>query len=144
MSKMTAGAPACAAVAVLGKADVTPWAFTAANPQAPQLSSKPEAHSSVLWRADDAIDAAVEINDGKEHQVALFMPFGLKSQIVDVIDADNNTVLDTQKFDEKGPGYLRWNVKGSVLIRVSSTQMDENHAIVIGGVLFDSMEAVAK
>ena len=141
----TNNAPACATVTLTGKQDTTPWAFTPENPVAPQFASDEKRRSNRLWNAAELIDVGVDITDGKEHQLALFFPFGCGSLNVDVIDADTKAVLDTHSYADKGKEkYLLWNIRGPVILRVVCTKIDEGHSIWLGGVLLDPAAPTVK
>ena len=134
----TNGAPTCATVTLSGKKDEVPWAFTPESPVAPQFASDEKRRSNRMWNAAELIDVGVDITDGREHQVALFFPFGCGSLTVDVIDADTRSVLDTRSYADKGKEkYLLWNIQGPVILRVVCTKLDEGHSIWMGGVLLD-------
>ncbi|MBI3832159.1 MAG: PQQ-like beta-propeller repeat protein [Planctomycetes bacterium] len=136
--------PKCANVTVNNKVDSVPWANTQANTRNLQLSGNATGRSITWWRAGEQMDVDLEFTDGKEHQVALYLPAG-GAITVEMQDADTKAILDTQTLaDAKKEQYLVWNLKGQVIARVITTIQDEGHAVWVGGVFIDPPAAPAK
>jgi hypothetical protein len=83
---------------------------------------------------------SLDINavDGNTHQIAVYVldwdGFGSRAQTMQVIDANSNTVLDTEKLANFANGtYVIWNITGHVRINVSRTG---GANAVIAGVFF--------
>jgi hypothetical protein len=130
----TAVAPKCAIVTPASKDEATPWAFTADNPRALQLTGEDKGRSTRMWVAPEQWDVGIEFTDGKEHQVAICLPLG-GAITVEIQDADTKAILDSQPPKESNKQrYLVWNLKGQVTMRVISTIQDEGHAVWVGGV----------
>jgi hypothetical protein len=81
----------------------------------------------------------VDITDGNAHQIALYAldwdSFGgVRSEIIQILDADTNVQLDSQSIPNFiGGEYLVWNISGHVKITVSRTA---GVNAVISGVFF--------
>ena len=81
----------------------------------------------------------VNLTDGQTHQVSLYCldydPW-YRTQTVDVLDADSNTVLSTQTLSNMQNGvYLVWKIKGHVKFRLTNTGPQN---AVFSGLFFDA------
>ena len=90
---------------------------------------------------------ALDINavDGNAHQISVYMldwdSNGSRSQNMQVIDANTNAVLDTEKVANFANGtYVIWNITGHVRITVSCTSGANG---VIAGVFFGTNSGAA-
>ena len=90
----------------------------------------------------------INLKDGQEHQVAVYCldwelhPGNVRSQRIEVLDADTSVVLDTRAVNAFSAGrYLVWQLKGHVLIRITHTGIPGSNA-VISGLFFDPGSAV--
>jgi hypothetical protein len=86
----------------------------------------------------------VNITDGVSHRVALYFLDGdtsnLRAQSVEVLDAANGTVIDSQTILHFLSGqYAAWNVTGHVQFRIAS--MNANTA-VLSAIFFDQEKAI--
>ncbi|MBU1086084.1 MAG: immunoglobulin domain-containing protein [Candidatus Omnitrophica bacterium] len=80
----------------------------------------------------------LEVTDGQTHQVAIYCldwETTSRRQKIEILDAANGTVLDTQEITDSFNGgiYLVWNISGSVIIRATRTSGDN---AVISGLFF--------
>ncbi|MBI3832155.1 MAG: PQQ-like beta-propeller repeat protein [Planctomycetes bacterium] len=142
-------APKGAIVAVRGKSDETPWAVNAADPRYLQKVGGAQGRAVKHWVSFDQMFIDIDVTDGKEHQVALYISFcSFEGMQVEVQDADTKAVLDTQEVNraDSTSRYLIWNVKGSVILRLSSKNGPHWHSIFAkaSGVFFDSPTTVTK
>jgi hypothetical protein len=63
-------------------------------------------------------------------------------QKIDILDADNQTILDTQTVSNFSGGiYLRWKMKGNIQVNISNLAGPN---CVISGILFDSAQELTK
>ncbi|HNG34142.1 MAG TPA: hypothetical protein PK012_30965 [Blastocatellia bacterium] len=94
---------------------------------------------------DDTLSFAVNITDGKRHQLSLYFvdwDYRGRVQQVDIVNAGDNTVLDSRTVSNFGGGqYLTWNISGTVIIRL--TKMAGLNA-VCSGLFFDSAATPAR
>ena len=138
-------APKGAIVTVTNKQDSIPWAPNAADTRYLLKSGETKDRTVTSWNAPEQFDIAIEVTDGKEHQVALYCmgwdqrPFAIT---VEVLDADTKAVLDTQTVKDYFKGkYLIWNLKGQVIVRLSNNVQSEGTAALASGVFFDPAPA---
>ncbi len=97
-------------------------------------------------------DFLVDTTDGKMHQVAVrCMAYSARTELqIDVFDANTLKKLDTQNVKDikgrlrEGGKYVVWNVKGSVIIRLTSTIFGEGVFVCVGEVLIDPPQASPK
>jgi hypothetical protein len=90
------------------------------------------------WTGDHGFTLNLNIKDGSSHRVALYMldwgPNG-RSQQLEVFDANNGELLDTQTVESFGGGvYLVWSLRGNLKIRFTNLANGLN--TVLSGVFF--------
>jgi len=142
-----AAAPKCATATVMNKEDGIPWAANAAETRYLQKSGEAKERTVTSWHAPEQFDIAIEITDGKEHQVALYcMAWGPTCDMtVAVQDADTKAVLGTQNVKDFVKGkYLVWNLKGQVLVRLTNNRQDEGNNALASGLFIDPPAPAAK
>ena len=92
------------------------------------------------WVAESQMELAVDLKDGKEHQIAVYY-LGTSAKgtaKAEILDAETQAVLDTQPLDlNVGSVYLTWQVKGNVVVRFSRLSGGEGAALWAGGLFFD-------
>ncbi len=92
---------------------------------------------AACWTNPDRFSINVRINDGKTHQVALYVldwDHSHPTETIQVIDTDTGIVLDRQSayLFEKGE-YLSWYISGNVTFKVIGSQAGN---AVISGLFF--------
>ena len=95
------------------------------------------------WGANGGVGATFDLDcnltDGKTHQVALYAldwNMASRSETVQVLDAANGEVLDTEALNSFVNGiYYVWNVQGHVIFRVINISPVDNPAL--SGIFFD-------
>jgi hypothetical protein len=80
---------------------------------------------AATWYSDSVFTIDLNLTDGKIHQVAVYCldwdAKGERAERIDVLDASNNAILDTQIAGGFQNGrYLVWNLKGHVTLRIAS------------------------
>jgi hypothetical protein len=136
-------APKCANVTLTNKNDGIPWAPNPADTRYLLKSGDAKDRTVSSWTAYDQFEVGVEITDGKEHQVALYcMAWGNKCDMtVEVQDADTKAVMDSQQVKDFVKGkYLIWNIKGQVIVRISSNIQEEGTVAIASGVFLDPVK----
>jgi hypothetical protein len=136
-------APKCANVTLTNKNDGIPWAPNPADTRYLLKSGDAKDRTVSSWTAYDQFEVGLEITDGKEHQVALYcMAWGNKCDMtVEVQDADTKAVLDSQQVKDFVKGkYLIWNIKGQVIVRISSNIQEEGTVAIASGVFLDPVK----
>ena len=137
-----ASIPSYATVTPAGQSTTT-WATTTTDPRALQT---PDGSSRIAatWYSSTSFTIAVNLNDGKAHNIALYaLDWDNKgrSEQIQITSAATGAILDTETISSFSSGeYLQWKVSGSVVIRV--TCLSGVNA-VISGVFFDSNDASA-
>jgi subtilisin family serine protease len=94
---------------------------------------------AATWYQAPSFTIDLNFTDTNTHRVAIYCVdwdgYGPRSQIIDMIDADTNGVLDSRPLSSfTGGQYLVWNVSGRVRIRVTTLTTNA----VIQGIFFDS------
>jgi hypothetical protein len=97
------------------------------------------ARRAAEWTGDDGFTLNLNLKDGQQHRVSLYMldwrPSG-RSQKLEILDAATGQILDSQTLDAFGSGvYLSWLLRGSVKIRFTNLANGLN--TVLGGIFFD-------
>lgn len=95
------------------------WAASTSDVRALQKASNPSDRIAACWYSGSSFSATININDGKAHQVALYMTdwdTTVRIQTIVATDASNGTVLDTRTVSASfnGGQYWIWTVSGSV------------------------------
>jgi hypothetical protein len=112
------------------------WASSTTDPRALQTGSG-TGRIAATWYLSGTFTLDVNMTDGKLHQFALYAVdwdnVG-RTETVQVVDANTNSVLDTRNLSGFGNGvYLVWNVSGHVKINVTyNTGLNA----VVSGVFF--------
>jgi hypothetical protein len=132
----TVSYPAYATVTPSGQAAWT-WASSTSDGRALQKAVGPDRIAATWYGGVFSID--VNVTDGGTHQVAVYAvdwDGGGRSETIEMRDAVTNGVLDTRTLSGFGGGqYLRWNVSGHVVIRVTNVTGPN---AVLSGVFFGS------
>ena len=137
-----ASIPSYATVTPAGQTSFT-WAATTTDPRALQT---PDGTSRIAatWYSATSFTIAVNFNDGKAHNIALYALDWDKqgrSEQIQITSAASGAILDTETISSFSSGeYLQWKVSGSVVIR--ATRLSGPNA-VINGLFFDSNDATA-
>lgn len=136
-----APAPKCASVTMTNKQDEV-WKSWHGDPLSSEdprnLQKSGDGRTGGYWHGD-AFEIDVAINDGKEHQVALYCLDGTgnyeRQMRVDVRDFETQALLDSQvvKGFRKGK-YVIWHLQGHVTLRFTNLWLNEP---VASGVFFD-------
>lgn len=111
-----------------------------------QKSGEAQNRTVQLFNSYDLFDIAINVTDGKEHQVAAYcFPWGA-TMALEVLNPDTGAVLDSQtvEYKDKKSKYLVWNIKGSVILRFIRTDKGEFSNAAIGGVFFDPAGTTTK
>jgi uncharacterized protein YccT (UPF0319 family) len=137
-----ASIPSYATVTPAGQSTAT-WAATTTDPRALQTPDGTN-RIAATWYSSTSFTIAVNLNDGKAHNIALYAldwdKLG-RSEQIQITSAASGAILDTESISSFSSGaYLQWKVSGSVVIRV--TRLSGLNA-VISGLFFDSNDASA-
>jgi hypothetical protein len=143
MVNHTAQVPAYARAAVNAPYTWT-WAATTFDARALlQQNSTTDRIAACWYEGSGSFDIDLEFNDGKAHQVALYMldwDSGGRRQKVDVYDGVSGALLDSRAVgDLYGGEYLVWNLQGKIRIRVVRTA---GWNAVLSGVFFGGASTV--
>jgi hypothetical protein len=131
-------APSYATVVPRWKGDYT-FAGSTSDPRALQKAESSTDRVAACWFSGSAFEIEVNLADGQEHQVALYLldwnRVG-RAERVEVRDAASGAVLDSREMSGFGDGrYLVWNLAGNVILRVTNTAGFSN--AVVSGLFFD-------
>ena len=90
--------------------------------------------------AGSSFDIDLGLTDGRSHRVSVYALDwdygGARSERFDVYDAATHALLDTRTISGfQGGEYLTWDLRGSVIIRVTNLAAGLN--AVVGGIFFD-------
>ncbi|HKV40720.1 MAG TPA: hypothetical protein VJX67_16020 [Blastocatellia bacterium] len=105
---------------------VSAGAAVAEDPHA-LLTAAGSARSGATWQGESgsSLDMDVSLTDGKRHQLALYLldrDGGQRSELVQVLDAESQSVLDSESVSSFANGlYLVWELTGHVKIRISAS-----------------------
>jgi hypothetical protein len=114
--------PAYAQVSVSGASMYT-WTNSTSDVRALQL---PNVNNRVAscWYSNVNFTYDINFTDGLSHQLALYVldwTFGNRVELIEVLDAATNAVLDSRSVSNFSAGeYLVWSIRGHVLVRVTS------------------------
>ncbi|OLE51636.1 MAG: hypothetical protein AUG51_22035 [Acidobacteria bacterium 13_1_20CM_3_53_8] len=133
--------PSYAQVSATGQSSDAVWAQSTSDVRALQKASGSDRIAS-CWYSSSEFTIDVNVTDGNSHRVTIYNldwdGAGPRQQRVDVLDAANNTVLDTRSLSNFTNGqYLTWQVTGHIKIRVTYTDPSGLYNAVIGGLFFD-------
>ena len=135
--------PAYATAGVTGDATYT-WAGSTTDVRGLQTASGASARIASTYYSGNSFSINVNLLDGNTHRVALYLlDWDSTSRIetVSIIDAESNTVLDTEGYASFPAGeYAIWNLKGNVIIEVTKTS---GANAVVAGIFFDPATAPA-
>jgi hypothetical protein len=114
------------------------WDPNTSDVRALQKLSHPGRIASA-WYSSTSFTVRINFSDGNTHQVALYCvdwdSNGARSQQIDVLDTDTNTLLDTRTATGLQNGrYLVWNLKGHITLRITNTS---TWNAVISGLFFN-------
>jgi hypothetical protein len=115
------------------------WAADTDDIRAPQKVAGPDRLAACWFNAAPwTID--IDLTDGRTHQVAVYFldwDSTTRGTTVEVLDADNNAVLDSQEMTDYNAGkYLVWKIKGHVVINVVHNTGANS---VVSGLFFDKV-----
>jgi hypothetical protein len=135
--------PAYAQVSVVGKSDWT-WVPSSTETRCPQKAGTATDRIAASWESATSYTISVNLTDGNTHQLAMyFMDWDRngRAQTVEVLDATNNTVLNTQTLSAFTEGkYLVWNIRGNVKIRLTRVA---GYNATLQGMFFDAATTAA-
>jgi hypothetical protein len=131
--------PAYVTATVSGNGIYT-WAGSTTAITALQKASSSTDRIAACWFSSASFSIDLRFNDTGAHQVALYLLDwdvygGGRSQRVDILDASNNTLLDSRSISGFANGqYLVWNLSGHVTVRITNLNGYSN--AVLSGILF--------
>ena len=112
------------------------WASTTTDPRALQTGSG-TGRIAATWYNNSTFNFDVNFTDGNTHRFALYAldwDSTTRTEIIQIVDANSNTVLDSRNISSFNAGiYLVWNISGHVKINVTQTG---GANAVISGVFF--------
>ena len=123
ISQLSSSIPAYAQLSFTGTGGYT-WAASTTDVRALQKVSTSD-RIAACWYGT-LFYANVNLTDGQAHQIALYMldwdSGNVRAATVDVLDASNNAVLNSQPISSYGSGkWLVWSVTGNVKFRITKT-----------------------
>jgi hypothetical protein len=126
--------PSYATVTPSGNGDYV-WQSSTIDPRALQKPANPVDHVAAMWYSTTGFTVDVNITDGQQHQVALYLldwdGGGGRSERIDVLDVATGKVLDSRTASGFGGGeYLVWSLGGHVQIRI--TRLSGPNAVLSG------------
>jgi len=128
--------PNYASFAVQNQGNYT-WVASTTDPRALQTGSG-AGRIAATWYRSGTFSFDVNFTDGNLHQFALYAmdwDTNLRTETIQVLDANSNAVLDTRTLSSFSNGvYLVWNISGHVKINVIWTTGGDN--AVVSGVFF--------
>jgi len=130
----TVNYPSYATVSVTGN---TPHVWASSTSDVRALERAVSGRIAGLWYSAASMTMDVDLTDGQMHRIGLYNldwdNIG-RVQTVEILDAADDTVLDTRTVSNFGGGeYLVWNVQGHVKIRVTRTS---GANAVVSGIFF--------
>ncbi len=133
--------PAYASFAVRNQSNFT-WAASTGDPRALESGSG-TGRLAATWYNGASFSFDVNVTDGNPHQFALYAidwdSLG-RSEVVQVLDAATDAVLDTESTSNFTNGvYLVWNISGHVTINVIVTAGPN---AVVSGVFFGGSSTI--
>jgi len=118
-------------------ADNYTWSASTTNGRALQkAAASTRDRIAGTWYNADSFSINVQINDGKQHQVALYAldwSSFVRAETIEVIDDSTGSVLDSRSLAGFHDGvYLVWNIAGSVTFRITNTSPNFTNAVISG------------
>jgi hypothetical protein len=134
--------PSYAQVSVTGKSDWT-WTQSSTETRCSQKAGTATDRIAASWESPTSYTINVNFADGNTHQLAMYFldwDRNGRSQTVEILDATNNTVLNTQNLSAFTEGkYLVWNIRGNVKIRLTKLA---GYNATLQGMFFDAPAAI--
>ncbi len=125
--------PGFAAVSLTDDTAYT-WAASTSDVRALQTSSGASSRIASAFYSSSSFVVNLNLTDGNVHKISLYLldwDSSARGETISIVDAENNTVLNTQSFSSFHNGeYAVWNVQGHVLIQVTKT--GGSNAVVSG------------
>lgn len=113
------------------------WNYTTSDPAA-LLRATDDTRLAACWYSNTSYDIRFAFNDGATHRVAIYCidwDNNNRRQLIDVIDADANTLISTHTLESFQKGiYMIWDMKGRVTLRLRPLSGN----VVVSGIFFDS------
>jgi hypothetical protein len=85
---------------------------------------------AAVWYSSTSFTVNVNVTDGQNHQLALYMLDWIRSnrsEQIQMLDATTGNVLSTQNASNFGNGeYLVWNVSGDIQIKITNLNNNTN------------------
>jgi hypothetical protein len=110
------------------------WAASTTDVRALQTSSGASSRIASAFYSSSSFVVNLNLTDGNVHKISLYLldwDGSAREDTISIVDAENNTVLNTQSFSSFHNGeYAVWNVQGHVLIQVTKT--GGSNAVVSG------------
>jgi hypothetical protein len=129
--------PSYATVTPSGQSNVT-WAASTTDPRALQTPSG-QGRIAAAWYSPTSFSINVGINDGKVHDISLYLldwDTNSRSEQIQLTNSNTGAVLDTEKVSSfSGGAYLEWAISGNVTIKIS--KLGGANA-VLSGLFFDA------
>lgn len=133
--------PKCALIAMRNCVVGKRWAQSDKDPAHLLRVGDNQGRSVEEWISSDESFIDIEITDGKEHQVAIYVG-SRNPAAVEVLDPDTRKILDTQEVPAgNAVKYLVWNIKGSVTLHAVNLGSAEAAGVYVGGIFTDPLEA---
>jgi hypothetical protein len=130
--------PSYATVAPVGASGHT-FVGSTSDARALQKAASSTDRVAACWYSGTSFDIDVNLADGQEHQVALYVldwNGAGRAERIEIRDAASGAVLDGREMGGFRDGtYLVWNLGGHVVIRLSNTAGFSN--AVVSGLFFD-------
>jgi hypothetical protein len=128
--------PSYATLSVTGTQSYV-WTNLATDPRALQNAAGTGSIASA-WYTSTTMSFAVNVTDGKSHEVSLYADdFDGHNRVeqIQITDAATGNVLSTQTISSfVGGEYLSWTISGNVVITV--TNLNPNGNAVVSGIFF--------
>jgi hypothetical protein len=132
-----ANLPGFAIVSLTGDKPYT-WAASTSDVRALQTASGSSARIASTYYSASSFTINVNLIDGNMHKIGLYLldwDSTLRSETVSIVDAESNTLLDTETYSSFNSGvWAVWNVTGRVAIQVVRTGGTN---AVVGGIFVD-------
>jgi pimeloyl-ACP methyl ester carboxylesterase len=129
--------PTFATVALTADSAYT-WAASTTDVRALQTASGASTRIASTYYSPTSFTINVNLTDGNTHKISLYLldwDSALRAETIRILDANTNTVLDTESYSGFHNGqYAAWSVKGHVLIQVTKTGGSN---AVVSGIFFD-------